>query len=500
MRLSFITAVFLSFLAVCGFFLPGFYDRHVRVDWKSCGSVEYRSWFPDRPAPPRLLCGYVDAPLIYGPYEHRRRPKAIAVKLAITKLPATRKRLGSLLSISGGPGSPGINVYIDDDGPAKVIAAHYDIISYDARGVGNSVPRISCQPREFSFSHETWQLPGDRAKSSDGVELTARKFIDDCIEATGADFLKHAGTHSAVGDVETLRQAIGESHLNIIAYSYGTKVAALYAERYPSKVRAIVLDGVVDLSENDATMLLNQQRGFQKSFERFAAYCAKNSACPLGDDVKTAMLSYQKLLANLDEQPIQAPSGRKLGSDEVRDGLMDALLWPEQWSDVISALAEIKYGRGEKMLLLTVKSEASVDSDALVVINCADTAWNMEARGFGWEHAALIDAASPFDNSEPDDDSICKLWPFPGTDVAHIPVRHKDLPPLLFVAQRHDPTTPHANARKMATFFRSALVTREFDGHTLALSGLDHCVDEAVVAYLLAPLQPRSDTVCKVPE
>ena len=79
----------------------------------------------------------------------------------------------------------------------------------------------------------------------------------------------------------------------------------------------------------------------------------------------------------------------------------------------------------------------------------------------------------------------CHFWPHLGTDQARIPVVAKDLPKLLFVAQRHDPTTPYQNAVRMAQYFNSPLLTREGDGHTLALSGVSSCVDQEVVAYLL---------------
>ncbi|MEX0632198.1 alpha/beta hydrolase [Serratia ureilytica] len=69
----------------------------------------------------------------------------------------------------------------------------------------------------------------------------------------------------------------------------------------------------------------------------------------------------------------------------------------------------------------------------------------------------------------------------PRQDRPHTPVASAALPPLLFVAQRYDPTTPYRNAQVMAAAFKSPLITRERDGHTLALNGIDSCVDESVV-------------------
>ncbi|HGE6949571.1 TPA: alpha/beta hydrolase, partial [Serratia marcescens] len=87
--------------------------------------------------------------------------------------------------------------------------------------------------------------------------------------------------------------------------------------------------------------------------------------------------------------------------------------------------------------------------------------------------------------------------PYRGKDRPHTPVASAALPPLLFVAQRYDPTTPYRNAQAMAAAFKSPLITRERDGHTLALNGIDSCVDESVVDYLLAPKKPRRDKICR---
>ncbi|SPX85444.1 alpha/beta fold hydrolase [Moraxella ovis] len=55
----------------------------------------------------------------------------------------------------------------------------------------------------------------------------------------------------------------------MLGYSYGTKIVAQYAEYYPSHLRAGVLDGVVDTSEDLFTIWANQQTGAQIAFYQF---------------------------------------------------------------------------------------------------------------------------------------------------------------------------------------------------------------------------------------
>ncbi|MEG3717205.1 alpha/beta hydrolase, partial [Escherichia coli] len=48
-------------------------------------------------------------------------------------------------------------------------------------------------------------------------------------------------------------------------------------------------------------------------------------------------------------------------------------------------------------------------------------------------------------------------------------------------------TTPWINARKKAEKFSSPLLTINGDGHTLALTGVNLCVDKAGVHHLITP-------------
>ena len=57
--------------------------------------------------------------------------KKSQVKLALTKLPAKSKHKGSILIISGGPGLPGINPYINFDWPVTNLRESWDIIGFD---------------------------------------------------------------------------------------------------------------------------------------------------------------------------------------------------------------------------------------------------------------------------------------------------------------------------------------------------------------------------------
>src|SRR5262249_1433581 len=96
----------------------------------------------------RLRCGHIKVPLNY------RDPGGRKISLALTEVPATApasRRLGILLVNPGGPGASGTGLAsVVGQGLSPAVAARYDIIGFDPRGVGSSVPSLHCDPSFFA--------------------------------------------------------------------------------------------------------------------------------------------------------------------------------------------------------------------------------------------------------------------------------------------------------------------------------------------------------------
>ncbi|CAI0798403.1 alpha/beta hydrolase [Serratia ficaria] len=465
------------------------------IRWQSCLNSGFQRWFEDTP-PPGLRCGYVDAPLIYPESAGQAlSDRSETVRLALTLLPATGPKKGSLVVIAGGPGLPGINPQLAADASVARLRKSYDIIGYDPRGVGQSTPKIACQRGEND------ETPSPDDNDLAGAESQVREMIAACIRQTGAEALQHIGTDEAVNDLNVIRRALGEPGLTAVAYSYGTKVAALYAERYPKKTRALVLDGVVDLAEDDFAQRVNQERAYQQSFQRFAAYCGKTGSCPLSADANQALQSYHAMLRQLHERPFVTQDGYEISADDVITATRSLLPWPERWHELATLVRQINGGIAGRQAADLIDESYSPDADdALNVITCADVAdpgadpQRLRRQRQEVNTAALFSHYLPLHEYPLE---MCDLWPYRGKDRPHAAVASPALPPLLFVGQRYDPATPYRNAQAMAARFKSPLITRERDGHTLVLNGIDRCVDESVVDYLLAPKKPRRDKVCR---
>ena len=115
------------------------------------------------------------------------RPDLEPVTLALTRHRATGERRGALVMNPGGPGGSGLEAAwgIRPGMPADVLRA-YDIVSWDPRGIGSSLPAIDCGPEPDPDSSE---------------------FMQDCADGTGdlAGFLSAPYTAS---DLESIRVAL----------------------------------------------------------------------------------------------------------------------------------------------------------------------------------------------------------------------------------------------------------------------------------------------------
>ena len=143
----------------------------------------------------------------------------------------------------GGPGESGVQYALH--GPQAVSAAvraRFDVVGFDPRGVGGSVPAVHCltgpQLDKFFATNDT---PDTKAQLAT-VVAQSKLFARGCEQRSGA-LLPYVGTRNAARDMDVLRAALGDAKLTYLGKSYGTYLGAWYAQLFPAHVRALVLDG-----------------------------------------------------------------------------------------------------------------------------------------------------------------------------------------------------------------------------------------------------------------
>lgn len=173
------------------------------------------------------------------------------VTYAIQKAKGTR--LGTFVTITGGPGSSGIAVaesYTDAD-PAS-IPEHFDMVYLDQRGIGLSGP-VQC-PTATAGYYASTARPEDPAQAA-AVGKAADEYVTACLAEAGAKTgdLPFYATRHAVEDLEAVREHLGVDKLYLYGESYGTQFVQTYATAHPDRIATLFLDGPVDLTLDGPT-------------------------------------------------------------------------------------------------------------------------------------------------------------------------------------------------------------------------------------------------------
>ena len=420
-----------------------------------------------------LECATARVPLDYD------KPSGKQISLAVIRRPASEpaRRIGSLFVNNGGPGNSAVDFVRGGLPYPPEVLARFDVVGMDPRGVGGSTP-VRCGPSPplppFPVGHDE-----ERAFADAQAELGRR-----CLALSG-DLLDHLSSANVARDLDRLRQAVGDPKLTFVGHSYGTVVGATYANLFPGRVRAIVLDSMLDPAAytrglGPFSLRVGSQRATSDALRFFLDSCdAAGERCAFaGGD-------FDGLMEKLRRGPV-------LGFTYAQavDGVRGALSFPPVWPQLAEELAAVADGAPAARLA------ADEDDDpraALTAIACGETDNPRDPRV--WPLAARIaDAFTPYFGSPWTYISqACATWPGFDRDRYTGPFDRKA--GLLAVNARYDAFSSLARSRKVADSMGARLLTVEGPGHTM--EGTDSaCADGAVERYLVAGKLPAKGAVC----
>ena len=245
--------------------------------------------------------------------------RGASISIAVNRHPATdrRRRVGALVVNPGGPGVSGVDFAYDaiDGLLDPVLVQDFDIVGFDPRGVGASSP-IECAdgPTLDRLNHLD---PDPRTPAEEAALIAgAKELAGDCEQRSGA-LLPFVATVDVARDLDALRVALGETKLTYLGFSYGTLLGATYASLFPTRVRALALDGALDPAVDEGTMSVEQAVAFEQSLNRFLQECATSSSCPfVADGAPTLRAAFDTLVARIAAAPLAdeaGPAGRASG-------------------------------------------------------------------------------------------------------------------------------------------------------------------------------------------
>jgi pimeloyl-ACP methyl ester carboxylesterase len=465
----------------------------------------------------RFDCATVPVPLDYD------QPKGATILLSLIRLRATdpARRIGSLLVNPGGPGGSGVDLVL---GAGEVLApeirARFDLVGFDPRGVARSTAlRCFGTPRQWGPAF--W---ADLPLTPAGVDVVAAadRYLADACAQRGGSILDHMSTADVARDMDLLRARLGDERLTFLGFSYGSMLGTTYANLFPDRVRAIVIDGVLDpiawttgaAGQQDLpfSTRLRSDAGAQATLGEFFRLC--DQAGPDCAFSGNSAARFAALRARLLDGPIQVT--------------LDGETFPFTYTDLIYGMLGVLYSpfawpfAGEVLALLEQSASATAIGTALAGLR--QSLGYVNKRGFPHypNFVESLPGVACSDSDNPDShldwftaaesaeaqfgyfgrawtwiSSICSVWPGRSDDRYTGPWNAATANPVLVVGNFFDPATRYEGAQTVAGLLpNSRLLSYAGWGHT-AYGGLSRCIDTAVNAYLISGALPAAGTVCQ---
>ncbi|MFG3115417.1 alpha/beta hydrolase [Streptomyces sp. NPDC048197] len=455
-------------------------------------------------------CATAQVPLAYG------HPDGRAVELAVIKRKATGpgRRIGTLFFNPGGPGGPG-TVQMPQNYLAfpREVRERFDIVSWDPRGVGNSTA-VNCfaSPREAADWRASKAAGFPVGEKERTAFIAAYKDLARRCQRRDPELLRHVSTADTARDLDQLRRAVGESQLTYLGTSYGTILGATYANLFPGKVRAMVLDSNIDPPAwtHDASaqaprlttfLRMGSDRSAAATLDQFLTLCgsATTSHCPFSaGGPKATRDKFDQLMRRLRKRPV----GRWTYAGTVGDVVNSLYVVHPGWTELAGRLQDLWQGRvprrsplppappvphpnpylGEEQAAAVVCAESPNprDPDAYPALEEASAARaGYAGRFWTWATAG------------------CAPWPAVAANRYRGPWNRPTAHPVLLVGTTYDPATPYQDAQAMAKELAHArLLTHHGYGHT-ALVNPSSCVKAHESRYLIDSLLPPAGTTCR---
>ena len=471
---------------------------------------------------PKYSCASLSVPLDPASPDGKHIDVTFAVKPAPD---ATRK--GMLVTAEGGPGYAGT----DDLFPWREIDPRFDeefdAVYFDLRGVGTSGD-LECKQAATTF-----YLGGLRvADAADEDTITAKStaFAADCVTEIGlpTDELAFYATEYAVEDLEAFRVAMGVDQLTLYGLSYGTQFMQTYAAHHTDEVRALVLDGTIDLTLGHVPYMSDLNVTIEGLLDRLIADCAAKPSCASGFDAAPGATAADRVKAGYDAIAARLEAGTETLDFPLKKGGTS----PRSFSraDLDTTTFDALYDPLDRKLLEAALVSSFRDGDDIPLLRLSYTSAGIDPQTAGFVGTASADPGLSdamyyaFTCNDYGADAATTaarqafylaggraLWsdprvlsPYYGDDAcAYWPVTHDASPPPPNALTGVPTIVIGADADGAVPFDQGlAVASRLDDGHLVTVAGGHHvmygtgnaCVDAAVTPLLLDLTAPHATT------
>ncbi|KUJ06939.1 alpha/beta-hydrolase [Mollisia scopiformis] len=482
------------------------------------------SWTDCSPDPSiALKCANFSIPLDWS------KPWGPQINLGIGMIPAANasQRIGYLMTNPGGPGGADIQANGKGDLGLTVtgqywrssqLHQYFDIVGPDPRGVASSSP-LECDPDLWTTASQTSLFPEDEESYNELVNAW-KAAGESCAEKSG-ERLNHVDTLSVARDFEAIRIALGDEPMTFLGFSYGTQVGLQYAELFPNDIRAMVLDAVLDHTQEEVYMLETESGGYEDTLDQFFLWCARNSSCAFHNttDFPTKFDNY---ITAANQNPIPAPQCSNASFDfypcastasgyDILTFLQELLIVnrPDNGLGVpgladMSLLLQLAFEGNDASFFATANTTSPISSDyPYTAVICQD--WHHQSLSWPEFQTEMIFAniISPHTRGQGEFWRLqvrCMNWPAPVVNPAHsIAPTFQNLTlktPVLLVNAFYDPETAYpfsVNLQRQFGERNAVLLSRNGSGHTSWYSMGD--THFAINNYLIDLKVPQPATI-----
>jgi pimeloyl-ACP methyl ester carboxylesterase len=402
-------------------------------------------WHPCSLAGAAVQCATLRVPLDY------QHPSGRKITLALSMVPATApasQREGDLLVNPGGPGGPGRNLSVDVAyGLDHSVSSRYNVIGFDPRGVGASVPALHCDTSFFAGVRPDY-IPAN-AQAEAVLKARAKSYAADCQRRFGW-LLPYLTTENVARDMDTIRAALGQRQISYFGYSYGTYIGQVYATMFGKRVHRMVLDSIVDPSGVWYADNIGQDYAFEGRMLAFFSWVASHNAVyHLGATRQQVDQAWYRARAKLAAHPVIGPGGPMIGADEYDDTFLQGGYNNGLWPGLATALASYLHSGDTRQMVIDYHSAGEQNENEFAVYNaveCADVSWPRSWAKWDSDTRRVYRTA-PFqawDNAW--FNAACAYWPVHGP-ARPLQIRGKGLPGILMIQGTLDAATPYAGAQ-----------------------------------------------------
>jgi pimeloyl-ACP methyl ester carboxylesterase len=463
-------------------------------------------------------CATARVPLDYD------KPDGRKITLYLSKRPATNpdRKIGTLFLNPGGPGGSGFDFayFAADRLFTPQVRAQFDIVGFDPRGVARSNPLL-CFRRQAALDRISTPFPFPYTADEEAQWLRSDRRIARKCDRNAGRIIDHMATADVARDIDLLRRAVGDEQTTFAGYSYGSLLGATYANMFPSRVRAVVIDGVIDpisyaTGRGDEALTLpidarlKSEQGAYDSLISFLTLCdagGRRCAFSAGDPVAR----FDALAERLKTAPAVLPDGEggtfTFTYNDLIYYVLGELYSPFGWPDMAAFLAALDAGRFSEAAAVKARLDARQGPprayqqtfEGFVGVWCGDGANPTDPAAWSLAAAAADEASPYFGRAWIWGPSICAVWPGFDEDRYAGPFDLRTANPVMVVGTVNDPATRYQDAESTADILaRGYLLTVNGSGHTSL--GISECATRTVSRYLLTTNVPDRARTCQIDE